>query len=49
MRLFFVPIADGLDFTGHGSGHEACESIATLPLKNKSPSLQKKYGRFVRN
>jgi hypothetical protein len=49
MRLFFVLIADGLDFTGEGSGHQACESIATLSLKNKSPSVQEKYGRFLRN
>jgi hypothetical protein len=49
VRLFFVLIADGLDFIGQGSGHEACESIATLSLKNKSPSVQEEYGRFLRN
>jgi len=49
VRLFFVLIADGLDFIGQGSGHEACESIATLSLKNESPSVQEKYGRFLRN
>src|SRR5580704_2376259 len=49
MRLFFVLIADGLDFIGQGSSHEACESIATLSLKNESPSVQEKYGRFLRN